>query len=208
MILEHFSVGPMQVNCYILAMGEDSRAVIIDPGAEARKIKTVLGKHKLKAGLIINTHGHYDHIGADDDFGVVVYVHKEDSRLLKDPQLNLSGLFALPFQVKSEIREVKDKEVIELASIKLKVLHIPGHTAGGIALLLENPKEKLVFTGDTLFCHGIGRSDLPGGSEALLIKSIKEKLLVLREDTVVYPGHGPASTIGDEKRENPFLTPF
>ncbi len=206
MILETVCVGPMQVNCYILASGEDSPAIIIDPGDEARKIKQVLDRHRLKPAFIINTHGHYDHIGSDDKFGVPIYIHHDDAASLKEPQVNLSGLFALPYSVKSEIRILEDKEDIGLGDMQLKVIHLPGHTPGGIALLMKKPVDKIVFTGDSLFCQGIGRSDLSGGDESLLIKSIKEKLLILPEETVIYPGHGPSSTIGEEKRGNPFLT--
>jgi len=195
----------MQVNCYILASGESSGAIIIDPGDQERKIIKVLQKHKLKPVFIINTHGHYDHIGSDDKFGVPVYIHSKDLPLLKDPQLNLSGLFAQGYQVKSEIRILKENDIIGIDGIQLKVLHMPGHTPGGIALVMKKPVEKIAFTGDSLFYQGIGRSDLAYGDEALLIKSIKEKLLTLALDTVVYPGHGPASTILEEKNNNPFL---
>jgi hydroxyacylglutathione hydrolase len=205
MILETVCVGPMQVNCYILASSKDSQAIIIDPGDQARKIKQVLDKHRLKPVFIINTHGHYDHIGCNDKFGVPVYVHIDDLALLKDPQLNLSGAFAMPYAVKSEIKTIGENATIELQDLQLKVLHVPGHTRGGIALQLIKPADKIVFTGDTLFCNGIGRSDLDGGDERLLIKSIKEKLLTLSDDTVIYPGHGPSSSIGEEKQNNPYL---
>jgi len=205
MILETLCVGPMQVNCYILATEENSPAIIIDPGSEARKIKRILDKHKLKPALIINTHGHYDHIGSDNEFDVPVYIHNQDLALLRNPQLNLSGLFALPYRVKSEIRILEDNQNIELQGLQLKVVHLPGHTPGGIALRMIKPTDKIVFTGDSLFCQGIGRSDLDGGDESLLIESIKEKLLTLADDTVIYPGHGPSSTIGEEKKNNPFF---
>jgi len=205
MILETISVGPMQVNCYILASCENSQAIIIDPGSEAPKLKQVLKRYSLKPSFIINTHGHYDHIGSDKDFQVPIYIHSQDLPLLKDPQLNLSNLFALPFRVESGIKPLEDKEIIELDDIKLEVLHIPGHTPGGIALRMIKPSEKIVFTGDTLFCAGIGRTDFAGGNENLLIKSIKEKLLTLPLDTVIYPGHGPSSTIKEEKMNNPFF---
>lgn len=200
MILETVPVGSMDVNCYLLAQKEDSRAIIIDPGSEARKIRQVLNRHKLKPVFIINTHGHFDHIGADNEFGVPVYAHKRDIPLLKDAMLNMSGLFSTSYVVESEIRPLEDDQVIELDGIQLKVLHTPGHTEGGIVLLLQKPVGKIAFTGDTLFCAGIGRSDLAGGSEELLIKSIKEKLFVLPDDTLIYPGHGEASTIGREKK--------
>jgi glyoxylase-like metal-dependent hydrolase (beta-lactamase superfamily II) len=100
---------------------------------------------------------------------------------------------------------LEDNQAIELQDLQLKVLHIPGHTPGGIALRMIKPTDKIVFTGDTLFCQGIGRTDLAGGDESLLVKSIKEKLLTLSDDTVIYPGHGPSSTIGEERKHNPFL---
>jgi glyoxylase-like metal-dependent hydrolase (beta-lactamase superfamily II) len=206
MILEKVNVGPMEANCYILAAQDNSSAIIIDPGAQERKIRQVLEKHKLTCALVINTHGHYDHIGCDDKFGVPIYVHEADLPLLKDAQLNLSGFFALSYEVKSQVQTLKDSQLIESGGIQLKVLHIPGHTPGGVALLLQKPANKVVFTGDTLFCSSIGRSDLAGGNEPLLIKSIKEKLLTLADDTLVYPGHGPSSTIGEEKKNNPFLS--
>jgi glyoxylase-like metal-dependent hydrolase (beta-lactamase superfamily II) len=199
MILEKILVGPMGVNCYVLAAKEGASAVIIDPGDQARKIKQVLDKYALRAKMVINTHGHYDHIGADDAFGTDVFVHKQDAGMLKDPMLNLSGVFAGAFSVSSGIKYLEDGQLIELDGIQLKVLHTPGHTPGGIVLLLEKPQTGIAFTGDTLFCRGVGRSDLSGGNEGLLIRSIKEKLFTLPPETRIYPGHGPDSTIGEEK---------
>lgn len=200
MILEIVPVGPMGVNCYILAEKEGFPAVIIDPGDQADKIRQVLMKHKLTPGIIINTHGHYDHIGADDKFNIPVYVHRLDAPLLTDPMLNLSGLFAIPYKVKSKIRFIEEDEIIALGGIELKVLHTPGHTQGGVVLLMQKPVGKIAFTGDTLFCQGIGRSDLSGGDEEMLLKSIKDKLFTLPSETKIYPGHGPSSMIGKEKR--------
>ncbi|MDD4894298.1 MAG: MBL fold metallo-hydrolase [Candidatus Omnitrophica bacterium] len=205
MILEAVSVGPMQVNCYILALAPDEKAVIIDPGDEKRKIEQALKKHNLTPGFIINTHGHIDHIGCDDKFGVPVYIHRDDVPMLGDPKLNLSVLFANDCSIKSEIRALEDKDNIELGQIQLEVIHTPGHTLGGISLLMKKPKDNILFTGDSLFFHSIGRSDLPGGSSELLMKSIKDKLFKLRDDTIVYPGHGPSSTIGEEKKNNPYI---
>jgi hydroxyacylglutathione hydrolase len=201
MILETVCVGMMQVNCYILASGGNSPAIIIDPGSEAPKIKGVLAKHGLRPAFVINTHGHYDHIGCDDKFGVPVYAHSKDLPLLEDSRLNLSGMFAFSYRVNSEIiRTLEDKERIKLDDIELEVMHIPGHTPGGIALSLKKPKDKIVFTGDSLFCRGIGRTDLAGGNEGLLIRAIRERLFILPNDTFIYPGHGPSSTIGEEKK--------
>lgn len=205
MILECIRVGALEVNCYVLAADKNCRAIIIDPGADERKIKKTLEKHKLKPGLVINTHGHIDHIGSDDKFNAPIYIHQKDLVLLNDPQLNLSNFLSLPFTVKSDIRTVADKDNIEVDGIGLEVIHMPGHTPGGVALMLKKPENKILFSGDSLFCYGIGRTDFPGADEGLLVKSIKEKLFILPDDTVVYPGHGPSTTIGEEKRNNPFL---
>lgn len=199
MILETVRVGPMQVNCYIIACAKDREAIIIDPGAEAPAIKAVLGKYKLRPAMVVNTHGHYDHIGCDDEFGVNVYAHKQDLAMLKDAGLNFSASFSLPHTVKSEIITLEDKQVIKLDCLELEVMHLPGHTPGGIALLMRHPQTNIVFTGDTLFCRGVGRTDLPGGSHLQLERSIKEKLFVLPDETKVYPGHGITTTIGEEK---------
>jgi hydroxyacylglutathione hydrolase len=206
MIFENLVLGQMQVNCYILASEKGSQAIIIDPGAQVDKIKQILLRYKLKPAFIINTHGHIDHIGCDDEFGVPVYIHSQDSQLLKDPKLNLSAFLVSPFSVRSKINLLEEKDKIELGDICLEVIHIPGHTPGGISLLMHKPSDKILFTGDSLFCHSIGRTDFPGADEALLIKSIKEKIFKLPDDTKIYPGHGASSSIGDEKRNNPFLS--
>jgi len=205
MILETVNVGPMEVNCYILACAEGKQAIIIDPGDQAYKIRAVLDRHKLSPAMVINTHGHYDHIGSDDKFGVVIYVHKQDLAMLEDAKKNLSASFALSYKVKSEIKTLQDKEIIKLDCLELEVIYLPGHTPGGIGLLMKEPETGIVFTGDTLFCQGIGRCDLPGGSEYQLKKSIKERLFVLPNETKVYPGHGPATTIGKEKDSISFM---
>ncbi len=205
MILEAISVGLMQANCYVIAPGESCAAIIIDPGGDEALIRRVLAKHKLKPGFIVNTHGHFDHIGCDNSFEVPVYIHKEDACFLKDPQLNLSGVFTADYEVKSKIVCLSDGQIIELDGLTLKVLHVPGHTPGGIALSVVKGSEKILFTGDSLFCQSIGRTDLAFGDEELLIKSIKEKIMILPDDTVIYPGHGRPSTIGEERRSNPFL---
>jgi glyoxylase-like metal-dependent hydrolase (beta-lactamase superfamily II) len=205
MILETLCVGQFQVNCYILAPEDNSSAIIIDPGAEEDKIRRILAKHNLKPSFIINTHGHIDHIADDDKFGVPIYIHREDLALLKNPELNLSNFLMSSYSVNSKVETLEDKQDIELGPIQLEVIHTPGHTPGGICLLMKKPENKILFTGDTLFCQGIGRTDFPGANEKQIIKSIKDKLLKLTPDTVIYPGHGPSSTIGEEKRGNPFL---
>ena len=205
MILETVVVGSLEVNCYILASRAGARAIIIDPGDEEAKIKDVLKKHDLHPAFIINTHGHVDHIASDDYFGLPVYIHRKDKDLLLDPKLNLSTFLTRPFSVKSEIHVLEDKELIRLEDLELEVLHTPGHTPGGISLLLKKPKNKILFSGDTLFYQSIGRTDFAGADSDTLIESIKQKLLVLSDDTLVLPGHGPASSIGQERTTNPFL---
>ena len=207
MILESLCLGPFQVNCYILASENNSKAIIIDPGDEEKKIRRVLDIHGLEPALIINTHGHIDHIGCNDKFGVPVYIHRMDSAMLKDPKLNLSNfLQPTSYHMQFQVKVMEDKEKIELGQVQLEVMHTPGHTPGGICLLLKKPQNKILFSGDTLFYQGVGRTDFPGADEGQLIKSIKEKLFKLPEDTVIYPGHGMPSTIGEEKKNNPFIS--
>jgi glyoxylase-like metal-dependent hydrolase (beta-lactamase superfamily II) len=205
MILETICVGVFEVNCYILASRNESEAIIIDPGADEHKIRRILNRYMLEPAFIINTHGHIDHIGCDDKFGVPVYVHRQELGLLRDPQLNLSNFLMPSYNIKAKIKTLEDKEIVELDQLQLEVIHTPGHTPGGICLLMKKPTDKILFTGDTLFYQGIGRTDFPGANERELIKSIKDKLLKLNDDIVIYPGHGPSSTIGEEKRHNPFL---
>jgi hydroxyacylglutathione hydrolase len=204
MICEIVVVGAIETNCYIVAAASGHEALIIDPGADSDVIKKVLSRLNCSAGLIVNTHGHYDHIGADGDFAVPVVVHRDDSAMLQDARKNFSAIFGISFKVKNKVQYVQDGERISVGGLTLKVLHTPGHTSGGISLLMEKPQANIVFSGDALFAGSVGRTDL-GGSQEVLIKSIREKLLSLPDDTIVYPGHGPATTIGEERANNPFL---
>lgn len=204
MILETINVGPMQVNCYVLACTAGEKAIIIDPGDQYSKINLILKRNKLEPAMVINTHGHYDHIGCDDEFGVTVYAHKLDLPMLQNAGKNLSANYAAVFEVKSEIKTLEDKEIIKLDCLELEVIHLPGHTRGGIGLLMKKPQANIIFTGDTLFNSGIGRYDLEGGSRSQLEQAIKERLFTLPAQTLVYPGHGPSTTIGEEKNNNLF----
>jgi hydroxyacylglutathione hydrolase len=204
MILETINVGALEVNCYVLASSPGAQAIIIDPGDQAQKIKAVLDKYKLKPALVVNTHGHYDHIGGDDAFGVTVYVHKLDLPMLLDARKNLSASFSTPYKVGAQIKTLADREIIKLDDLELEVIHLPGHTPGGIGLLMKKPQTDIVFTGDTLFCMGVGRWDLPGGSQKRLEQGIRERLFILPLATKVYPGHGSSTTIGKEKDHSIF----
>lgn len=211
MIIERVTVGEFQANCYILGT-ESKRAVIIDPGAECIKIKSIINRYKLKPIFVINTHGHIDHIGCDNEFGLVVYIHKEDKNFLFSPHKNLSSIFLSPLILDCETKILEDKEKLSLDEITLEVIHTPGHTPGSICLYLpcssaqeQGLEEGILFTGDTLFKDGIGRTDFPQGNQEKLLNSIKTKLLILPDRTKIFPGHGQSTTIGEEKRHNFFL---
>jgi len=190
------TVGALQTNCYILADEKSKRCMIIDPGGDYKEIKRFIDSNSLVPSFIVNTHGHADHIMANDRFDVPVYMHKADADFLSDPDKNL----AVPgFLVhKKPERFLEDGEIIELGDLDIKVLHTPGHTPGGICLLCNG----VLFSGDTLFASGVGRTDLPGGNTERLFESIRKKLFTLDDNVKVYPGHGPATTIGKEKKEN------
>ena len=201
-------VGQLEANCYILADEETKRAIIIDPGGEARKILEVIKQNKLKVIYIINTHAHIDHIGANDiireNTGASLLIHSADAYLLKDMEMNLSTIMneergpLLP-----PTRVLEDGDEIKVDQICLQVLHTPGHTPGSICLYVKDR----VFAGDTIFAGGVGRVDLPGGNFTDLQNSIREKLLTLPKEVIVHPGHGPDTTIGKEKKSNPFINP-
>ena len=205
MILTRLVVGPLQVNCYILADEKTREAVVIDPGGDAQDILKIIKDKDLKVKYIVNTHAHFDHVGANkavkEATGAELLVHREDDVLLGNTagQARMFGM-TTPSSPKAD-RYINDGDVIAAGEVSLKVLHTPGHSSGGICLL----EQGMVFTGDSLFAGSIGRSDLFGGDLMTLINAIKAKLLTLPDATKVFPGHGPASTIGDEKRENPFL---
>jgi len=201
LILGLFVTGPLLVNTYVVADPDTKEAVLIDPGGGVLDIRRFIDKNGLELKFIINTHGHGDHIAIDDSFDVPVYVHKLDGEFLKDAGKNLSGSFGFPITVRSADRLLQDGDILKLGRLKLEVIHTPGHTPGSISVKVDST----VFTGDALFAGSIGRTDFNYGDGSLLIRSIKEKLLTLPDETVIYPGHGPSSTIGEERRSNPFL---
>ena len=201
MIIKNIVVGPNEANCYILGCGRTKEAAVIDPGSEGARITDAIKQSGLSPKFIINTHGHADHIAANRDLGLPVMIHRLDSECLKNPYKNLSVFFSFWVTSPKAERLLEDGDEIEVGGLILKVIHTPGHTPGSICLKTG----PVVFTGDTLFAGGIGRTDLPKSSEKDLFDSIKNKLLVLGDDVAIYPGHGPASTIGREKKTNPFL---
>ena len=198
MILERIIVGFTEANCYIF--GDKKEVLIIDPGADYKKIKDLIAKLGLVPKAVVNTHGHADHIGANKDFGLPVWIHKLDAGFLGNPDKNLSGLFGVVIKSPSAQRLLEDGDKLAVGALDLEVIHTPGHTPGSISLKHNN----LIFTGDALFRGGVGRTDFLYGSEEDLLKSIRDKLLI-HEGATIYPGHGPSSTIDWEKKNNPFL---
>jgi hydroxyacylglutathione hydrolase len=205
-ILKRVEVSSMAVNCYIVGCEETKEVAVIDPGGNSRGILKALEDNGLKAIYIINTHGHIDHIGANrtikDATGAKVLIHRNDAKMLVNAVSNFS--FMMGQQVTSPPAEqyIDEGDIIKIGNtVELKVIHTPGHSQGGICLQTGN----VIFSGDTLFYGSIGRTDFPGGSYQDLISNIKTKLLCYDDDVVVYPGHGPATTIGFERKRNPFL---
>ncbi|MDD4170124.1 MAG: MBL fold metallo-hydrolase [Desulfotomaculaceae bacterium] len=205
MLLVGFSVGPIESNCYIVGCEETKEAAIVDPGAEAKRILSKAESLGVDIRYIILTHGHIDHIGAlaevQRDTGAKVLIHAEDAGMLTDSGKNLSTYMGSLITMKAADRLLQDGDVIKVGKETIEVLHTPGHTRGGISLKCEAG----ILSGDTLFYGSIGRSDFPGGSHNQLIASIENKLLKFPPETRVYPGHGPATTIGWERLHNPFL---
>lgn len=208
-------------NCYVLAERAGADAIVVDPGQRAMdRLRRILDENRLTPAAVVLTHGHIDHIWSAqkvaDTYGCPAYIHPEDRFMLTDPirgfgprlaQRALGVLFSEPKQL---VELDKDGQALDLGGVSVTVDHTPGHTRGSVVFRVSGAPEKAsavqtVFTGDTLFRSSVGRTDLPGGSGRDLLTSIVTKLLVLDDDTVVLPGHGPRTTIGHERRTNPFL---
>jgi len=197
MFVKMFTVGMIGTNCFIVGDTQTEEAAVIDPGfdsaSEAKSVLKEIERNKFRVKFIINTHGHPDHTSGNKTLkeatGAPILIHEYDAPLLRNPSAD---------------KTLREGDVIELGEVKLRVLHTPGHSKGSIALLGADA----VFSGDTLFAGGIGRYDLQGGSLEEIMNSLKNKLLILPDRLKVYPGHGPVTTIGEERRSNPFLQDF
>lgn len=207
LILESKPLGPLGANCYIVADETSRQAVVIDPGWEDPWIERTLKRLRLQVSLILNTHGHFDHVCGvarlKELTGAPFWLHAADVSIATGaPE---SAKLWLGVQVKpppTPDHAYADGESVQVGNLSFRILHTPGHSPGSAALLLN---EEICFSGDTLFAGSVGRTDIPGGSAEALFRSIREKLLVLTDDMPVYPGHGEPTTIGEEKAYNPFL---
>jgi hydroxyacylglutathione hydrolase len=208
MFLQQFEVGDFAVFAYLLGNDGGGDGLVIDPAGDADRIMAVADKHKITIQYILNTHAHVDHVMGNEEMkkktGAPILIHELDAPSLVKTPRNMLAMFGGHPSPPAD-RMLKDEEVIQVGSLTLKILHTPGHSPGSICLHADG----VVFTGDTLFVGGVGRTDLAGGSWPILLRSIRTKLLTLPDETIVLPGHNygstPTSTIGSERRHNSFL---
>ncbi len=209
MVIETFVLGDFETNCYVVRRtNQDKDCLVIDPGLSPWPLIQYLEQNKLRVAAVILTHGHVDHLAGVEAIrerwpDTQVVIHKEDAKMLVDAKANLSAIGGTLVQARAAEVLLDKQTAVSYAGIHLQIIHTPGHTQGGICLY--SVSEGILFSGDTLFCGSVGRSDLPGGNHQQLIDGIRTHLLTLPGATRVYPGHGPATTIEKEKRTNPYL---
>jgi glyoxylase-like metal-dependent hydrolase (beta-lactamase superfamily II) len=207
MIHEIVPVGPLQCNCSIIGDEQTREGIVVDPGDDIERVLEIVARHGLKVKAIVVTHAHIDHIGGAEKLkratGAPVYMNPKDSELQKSLDLQALWIGMQPPEPVAIDAAAKEGDSMAVGAIKLQVIETPGHTQGSISLWM--PSEKTLLAGDTLFCGGIGRTDLPGGDGRQILRSIRDKLLTLPEETIVIPGHGETTTIGREKQFNYFL---
>lgn len=206
MKIEKFSVGILGTNCYLAVNEETKETVIIDPGACPKKLMSHIKEEGYKPAAILLTHGHFDHImGIDgflEEFSIPVYVHEDDRDAMNDARLNQSRTYTSGYTF-SDADYIKDGETLVLAGIAFEVIHTPGHTIGCCCYYV--PSENVLFSGDTLFQNSVGRTDFENSSASDLVRSVRERLFVLPDETHVYPGHSGETMIGHEKMHNPYV---
>ena len=205
MLLEHLLVGPLQANCFIIADEDTGEAAVIDPGGDGSVILKKLESKSWKAVAILNTHAHFDHIAANAELvqgtGAPLMVPRLDEPLLDQAALQ-ARMYGLEVQASPKPdRLLDDGDKVDIGNEQIEVIFTPGHSPGGVTFLTSIG----IFPGDALFAGSIGRTDLPGGDFATLIQSIRNRILALPDETQVFPGHGPATTVGQEREFNPFL---
>jgi len=208
MIHEILPVGMLACNCSILGDEATGEAVVIDPGDDIKQVQQILAKHRLRVKYILATHAHIDHVGGvgklKQDTGAPVLMHESDLSLYQSLALQAEWLGVPPPAVAEVDQFLKEGDVLHCGGLQLEVLHTPGHSPGSISLHVPGGDER-ILSGDTLFQGSIGRTDLWGGSLDALLQSIRSRLLIFPDATPIFPGHGPATTIGDERETNPFL---
>ncbi|WKY46381.1 MBL fold metallo-hydrolase [Eubacteriaceae bacterium ES3] len=204
MEIEKLSLGSMGTNCYLI-WDDNKNGIIIDPGFMDNRVEEIIKDKDLKIKYIVLTHGHFDHLGGVEHLRKLtqaqVLIHAEDSDCLTNPQRNLSYLAGMNLECGKADGYLVESENLKVGDLDFRIIHTPGHSKGGVSLLIN----KYLFSGDTLFNTSIGRTDFMDGNLDELLTNIREKLLILPDDTIVYPGHGENTTIGYEKLHNPFL---
>jgi len=204
--LQKCILGPVYTNCYLLKNKETGELIIVDPADCPEKIEMKISRMNGKPVAILLTHGHFDHILAaqavKEKYNIPIYACRQEEEMLREPSINMTVHYGQGCSIVPDVF-LEDLDVIRLAGFSVQMIHTPGHTPGGCCYYME--QEGVLFSGDTLFQTSVGRSDFPGGSASALVRSVKEKLLVLPEETHVYPGHMEETTIGYEKLHNPFI---
>ncbi len=204
-LIHQLSVGPLQVNCFLVACRKTRAAIVIDPGEEGSRILHLARSEGYEISKVVNTHAHFDHIGANQQIveatGAELMLHAADLPLLQNARnhAEIYGLTVAPSPLPDRLLDQGD--TFEVGELSFRVFHVPGHSPGGICLLSEGH----LFVGDVLFAGSIGRTDLPGGDFDALVEGVRERLFSLPDETIVHPGHGPDTTIGRERRTNPFV---
>ncbi len=199
-------LGPVQTNCYLVSNEETHETIIFDPGDQPERVERLIDKYELKPVAIMLTHGHFDHIMAVPDliaeYGIPLYANEKEKEILGNVRYNSSDMLGRPFVI-TDANWVKDGDFLTIGGMDIKVIWTPGHTIGGTCYYFE--EQGILIAGDTLFQMSVGRTDFYSGSMSQLIRSIREKLFVLPDDVIVYPGHMGETSIGFEKKHNPFL---
>ncbi|GAB4181952.1 MAG: MBL fold metallo-hydrolase [Calditrichia bacterium] len=204
-IIEKYEVGSFGVNNYLVYHPETRHAILIDAGDDLKPVIARIEQESLKVSHLINTHGHLDHIFGNQEikerYNTNICIHEAEAEALTDPKVNLSVFMGLHVVSPPADILLKDNQTLQIEELELKIIHAPGHSAGGIAILCEN----YLFCGDIIFYGSIGRTDFPGGDYQGLISNIKSRILTLDDHIILFPGHGPETTIGEERRSNPYL---
>ena len=204
--IEEYNVGDIGTNCYFIVNADTKEMLVIDPGGDGKDLIRRINNSELKPVAVLLTHGHYDHAADADvvakEYDIPIYAHEAERETLENPNLNLSPMFGRR-EIYHADKYVKDGDILNLAGFTIRVIHTPGHTVGGCCYYFDG--NKVLASGDTLFCGSVGRTDFPKGSMSDLVRSIREKLLDLPGDTAVLPGHESRTTIGYERQYNAFL---